>query len=154
METKRSIIETWFRRLWAERDESVIDELYKPDTDVGDGAYGLEQEKALSAEEFKMFYRKLGALISNVNVTVDRHFDVGDTLIIECSLTFQNAKSDDDTIYTVKGCGVCKIKDGVLKSANNYWDFMTMFENLGLFPQNSFMNALDGNAVTSVKTTN
>lgn len=134
----RKTIETWFQRVWAEEDESAIYEMFVPKGKAG----GLGQP-TVGPDDFVQFHRALLALISDVRIVIDEWFEDGDNIAVRCTMTGKK-RNDPKTSIEMKGACFTTMGKGVLVDAENYFEFMGLFEQLGQLPANCFLKALSG----------
>lgn len=132
----REVAETWFQRVWAEEDESAIDEMLVPETT----AKGLGEEPREGPAEFKAFHRLLLSMIKDVRVDIDRFVEQDDWAHILCSLKAK--RRDTGEPVEMSGQIAVRISDGKLITAHNHFDFMSLFEQLGLLPKGAFSRCL------------
>ncbi len=140
--TNLEVIETWMRRVWKEQDADAIREMFLPDGT----AEGLG-EKMIGPEDFKMFHRQLLGLIDNVDVQVQKHFQDGSWSSALCKLDCVR-KNDSSQKLQMTGTVVLKIENNTIVEAYNHFDFMGLFEQLGLLPDGTFARCLEGSGVT------
>ena len=146
MNSKKEVLEKWFKRVWTEEDTAAIHEMFvpkKPD----DQAYGLKKEDGLGPDDFVGFQQLVLALVKDVRITIDSYIEQGDVISAECTLTALNRKSDSTEPVIMKGCVIGKIVDGKILSAGNHFDFLHFFEALGLLPEDTLEKCLTGNKV-------
>ncbi len=138
MSQHKKTIETWFQRVWAEEDKNAIHELFIPEGK----AKGMGAD-TFGPEEFSQFHTALLALLSDVKIEIDEWFENGDNIALRCTMTAKSRKTPETSIE-MKGACFTKMGDGHLIDAENFFDFMGLFEQLGLMPENSFGKALSG----------
>jgi ketosteroid isomerase-like protein len=141
MSALREVLETWFRRVWTELDESAIDEMLVPDGK----ARGLGANVIVGPAQFKQFRTAVCALVSDNVITVDRTVEEGDWISAVCTM---NGKSCQTGLpVTMTGSVMVRVVDGKLAEAYNHWDFLALFGQLGSVPQDTFQRALSGERV-------
>ncbi|MEM7508669.1 MAG: ester cyclase [Pseudomonadota bacterium] len=134
----RQIAEAWFRRVWAERDQSAVDELFIQDGE----ARGLGTEAPLGPEEFKGFHQTMLALMEDISIHIERCMEEGDWIHLLC--TFRATARDGGQPVSMTGQILARIGDGVIVEAYNHFDFIRLYEDLGLMPPETFAKALGG----------
>lgn len=139
--TKLETIDAWFRRVWTEREPGAIEEMFRPEGI----ARGLGANLLFGPNEFGQFRDALGALFTDITVTVDHHIEQDDW--ISCICTFRATTTETGTPVTATGSTMVRIVDGILVEAYNHWDFISIFEGAGYFPPNGFMTALSGKRI-------
>ena len=141
---KKTTLQTWFQKVWTEEDASVIHKMFIPDQ--GGAADGLDKDKGLGPDEFLVFHKALLGLLQQMHIRIDAHLESGDTIIASCTIQAKDRKTGKKDIE-VKGVVVGKVADGIIKDAKNYFDFLNMFEDLGLLPENTFARCLSGESI-------
>jgi len=68
---KREFIETWFRRVWRDEDQSAIDEIFP----LPGKAEGLGQQTLVGPEDFKKFHTSLCGLLSDIDISIDKYIE-------------------------------------------------------------------------------
>src|SRR5690242_15720413 len=141
MSTSREVMETWFYRVWTCQDTAAIDELFIPDGE----ARGLGANVLIGPEEFKQFHSALCELLSDFVITIDKSMELDDWISAICTLRARAKESGAEIEIT--GSLTVRIVEGKITEAYNFWDFLGLFGQLGLLPQDSFEQALSGNRI-------
>lgn len=141
MPSHRDILETWFRRVWTEEDETAIDEMMRPDTQ----ARGLGDQPRIGPEAFKVFHRHLMAQLTDFQFAIDHSTEDGDWIWALCTMNARRRNGDQPV--RISGQLVGRLEDGRLAEAYNHWDFISLFQQLELVPANCFERCLCGEAV-------
>lgn len=138
MSEKRQVLEVWFKRVWEEEDAGAIDELFIPDADIEQ----VGMSKPIDLEEFKGFHKLICEQLKNIDIRIDMSIEQGEWLAALCSCYAKNANTDEEV--TVSGNVLVKITDGKIRGGYQNWDFMGMWDQLGLLPGESFQKCLHG----------
>ena len=138
MTARRNVMETWFQRVWAEEDATAVSDLYEADGPIR----GLGKQDMLEAGDFVSFQKALLGLVSDVRVDIDKSIERGNWLALLCSLTAKS-RSTGATV-SMTGTAFVKVVDGTVREAYNHWDFIALYEQLGLLPADTFGRALAG----------
>ena len=141
MSSCKTTVETWFRRVWNEEDESAIEELFVPDGE----ARGLGANALVGPRDFKLFHSALRALLTNFNITIDKAIEEGDWIALICTLNATSRQSGEPVVIT--GSVMIRVENCQIMEAYNHWDFLTLFGQLDLLPASTFQQALAGNKV-------
>ncbi|MEP3276286.1 MAG: ester cyclase [Stappiaceae bacterium] len=136
--TNSEVIETWFKRVWAEEDETAIDDMLVPET----SARGLGGKAHQGPTEFKQFHRAFLALIGDVNIVIDRQATDGDWVF--SLVTIKATRRRDGVPVEIGGQILVKIIDGKIVDAHNHIDFMGLFGQLDLLPCDCLDRCLAG----------
>ena len=137
----RELLETWFKRVWSDEDQSAIDELLCTETEVS----GLGLSAIVGPEEFKTFHTLLLKQLSNVNISIDKYIEQGAWGSALCTLTAVS-KTNEKTV-NISGSAMVRIGGGKIQVAYNHFDFLSMWAQMGLLPSDSFEKALNGQKV-------
>jgi hypothetical protein len=136
--TKMEVSEEWFRRVWLEEDTSAIDEILLPETK----ASGLGSHPHIGPDEFRYFHAGLLGLMEQVIVTSDLHIEQGDWLAQLVTVKGICRKTSHEV--TMLGQMMLKIIDGHIVEGHNRFDFISLYEQLGLLPNQTFEDCLAG----------
>jgi hypothetical protein len=128
----------WGRRVWVERDEAAIGELMAADTP----AHGLGGQTLIGPEEFERFHRALCALLRDTELTVDHHVEADGWLAALC--TFKGTARRDGRAVAITGAIHARVEGGRLLEAYNHFDFLGLFAQLGLLPEDVLGRCLAG----------
>lgn len=137
----RELLETWFKRVWGDEDQSAIDELLCTESEVS----GLGLSAIVGPEEFKTFHTLLLKQLSDVNVAIDKYIEQGAWGSALCTLTAVN-KTNKKPV-SISGSAIVRIDGGKIQVAYNNFDFLSMWAQTGLLPFDSFEQALNGQKV-------
>ena len=137
----KEFLENWLHRVWSEEDTTAIDELF-----LADGkAKGLGSQPLVGPADFKLFYAALCALLRDINISVDLCVQEGPWVSAVCRFCAQSQTSSEKVDIT--GSIMVRIEGGMIREGYNHWDFMAMWEQLGLLPNESFETGLMGNKI-------
>ncbi|WP_282605659.1 ester cyclase [Pelagibius sp. Alg239-R121] len=152
MSSHLKIWETWCRRVWKEQDESAIDEMF-----ITEGmARGLgphlrlatdrfQEHERIGPAGFKVFHKCFLALMNDIDIQVTHSMEAGDWISALC--VFHAKKNDTNEQVKMTGTVFLKIVDDKIVEAYNHWDFFSLFEQLGLIPEESFERCLAGESI-------
>ena len=138
MKTHQQITETWFQRVWNQAEGHVIDEMFSPATK----ASGLTDQVMLGPAEFKKFHRLMFALMKDFNITVGQCIEAGDRIAARCTVEATQIISGKRVKIT--GGVFVKIGDEKIVEAYNYFDFISLFGQLGFIPEDTLQRCLSG----------
>jgi hypothetical protein len=131
----------WYERVWHQEDKAAIHEMMAPETQ----ALGLGKEAHTGPAEFEQFHTAFLGILSNVEITIDHYVEDEDWLAQRITLSANCRKTGKDV--SMNGQIMLKIVDGKLLEGHNHFDFMGLYEQLGLLPDNSFGTCLTGERV-------
>ncbi len=143
MKKKKEILDNWFEKVWVNEKESIIREMFVP-IDKDDKSYGLISQEGMDPEAYLNFHRTILKLINIKSFKIITSAEKDNILHTECLMKFSNRKLDDEKIFTLEGCVIAKIINGKIISADNYFDFMQFFSQLGQLPSDTVDRCLNG----------
>ena len=126
---------TWFERVWNQSDESAIDELYAT-TAI---AHGLPSHPLPGPEGFKPFYRTFRSAFPNLQIEITHCLCEGDLAVVRCRVTgthtgeFLGVPPTNRSVDFI-GMTMARIVDGRVLEGWNSYDFMSMYQQLGIDP--------------------
>jgi predicted ester cyclase len=129
------VLRRWFEQVWNAGNESVIDELYGPSA----VAHGQPATPVPGPEGFKPVYRMFRQAFPNMHIEVTHAVSEGDLGVVHCRVTGTNtgelmgiAATNRSVDFT--GMTMGRVVEGrILEGWNNY-DFITMYQQLGVEP--------------------
>ena len=133
-------LELWGRRVWVERDEAAIDELLAVDA----AAHGLGGQTLVGPEGFKTFHRALCAQLRDTSLVVDHHIVADGWLAALCTFT---GTSPSGERVAITGSIHARIAEGRILEAYNHFDFIGLFMQLGLLPDDTLQRCFAGQQV-------
>lgn len=140
MSSGQQLMQTWYRRVWKERDPNAVDEM------LAQGKVrGLGLQTLLGPEEFKQFQAALCGLLSDIEISIDKAMENDDWVTTLCSVNGTSAATGKPVTFT--GTVWARHEDGVLQEGYNHFDFMGLYGQLGLLPVDSFEQGLSGKKV-------
>lgn len=133
-------LETWARRVWAERDESAIDEMMTADTPV----HGLGAQSIVGPDQFKAFHRAICAQLDDISLVVDHSIEADGWLAALC--TFAGTTRDGRRV-TIQGAIHARIAGERILEGYNHFDFVGLFVQLGLLPADALTRGIAGRPI-------
>jgi steroid delta-isomerase-like uncharacterized protein len=135
-EENKELVRRWFEEVWNRGRAEAIDELFAEDG----VAHGLADESGASLRGpagFKPFFHKFREAFPDVRVEVEDVITEGDQLAARCSVrgshrgdTLGFRATERPVEFT--GMVFARIRDGKIVEAWNNFDFLNMFQQLGL----------------------
>jgi len=139
--TNLDVVKTWFQRVYTDEDLSAVDEMLEPRTE----ALGLAEHPLMGPEDFKGFVSGFLALLGNVRIAIDKSMEDGEWIHVLITVTGNGRKSDKMVRFPAQI--LVRIVDGKLVEGHNSVDFLSMFEQLGLLPDNAFATCFSGKPI-------
>ena len=156
MTTHLEVLETWFRRVWNEGNASAIDEMFQKEGKArglggqGDDAEidadgGIAEQVRVGPDGFKGFHEHFFKMMDQFDIRVNQSMEQGDWISALCSVQATCRQSGKRVGMT--GSVLVRVADGQIAEAYNHWDFMTIYQQLGLLPENAFERCLGGEKI-------
>ncbi|MEO0752811.1 MAG: nuclear transport factor 2 family protein [Pseudomonadota bacterium] len=136
--TKKEFLEEWFKRVWIEEDEAAIAELLQPKSQLE----GLREIPQVGPEEFTPFVKALLAQVKVKQVTIKRCLEDDSWISALLALTLE-CRTSGTTIHHT-GQVMARIEDGKIVEGYNHFDFISLYEGLGLLPKTTLALCLQG----------
>ena len=129
---------TWFERVWNQGSEAAIDELLAPDA-LMHGLAGPDGKPIRGPEGFKPFYRTFHGAFPDIRITVERAVEEGDMVAVHCRVVGTHRGEGLPVAPTRKpielwGMAMARVRDGRIVEAWNAYDFMTLYQQVGMLP--------------------
>ncbi len=148
MSSLKEDLQYWFKKVWLEEDVESLRALYVPEEGPSaQNALGLGQDQGMTPEEYEVFHARLLGLIKEVNIKIDFCIEQEGFLFAACTLSAISRIGHDVSEVGMKGALLVKMREGKILYAENYFDFLTLYENLGLLPKNTFEKCLSGQKI-------
>ena|ERR1700742_929912 len=132
----------WFEEVWNKGRADAIDELGAPDV-LGHGLVDADGNEVRGVEAFKSFYEKFRSAFPDIQITVEDTVSEGDKVLARCHVKATHTGEGlgfPPTNKPVDFTGMCliRIENGKIAESWNSFDFLTMFQQLGVI---NFPNA-------------
>lgn len=137
----RDLLETWFRRVWNEGDVSAITDMLKTTTQ----AKGLGTQTLVGPDAFEGFHGLMNSLVANFHITLDHAVTEGDWISCLCTVTGNCPKTDKPV--TMTGTAYARVDGDYIAEAYNHFDFLELYEQLGLLPDGTNGTCLSGEKI-------
>jgi steroid delta-isomerase-like uncharacterized protein len=126
----------WFEEVWNKGREEVIGEMLAPDARI----HGLKDDQGnelVGQAGFIPFFRSFRSAFPDINVLVEDTIQEGDKLVALCTVTGTHTGDGIGIAPTNKhvsftGTTITIIKDGKLVEGWNHFDFLSLYQQLGL----------------------
>jgi predicted SnoaL-like aldol condensation-catalyzing enzyme len=122
-----TIVHKWFQEVWNNGREDVIGELMA-DQAIAHGITDAINDRG--PEGFRRFYQKFRTDFSDIYVATDKIMRDEDLEVAHCHVTATHAESG--TPVSFSGMTMARIVDGKIIEAWNYFDFLGMYQQLGM----------------------
>ena len=136
--TPEAVSRDWFARVWNAGSEDAIHELLAADAQM----HGLptpDGKPVIGPQGFVPFWRKFRSAFPDIRITVERAVSQGDMVAVHCRVTGMHTGDGLGIAATQKpiefwGMGMARSRDGKIVEAWNSFDFMTLYQQVGLLP--------------------
>ena len=139
--TPTDVITQWFDRVWNSKDPSAIDDLM----DISAAAQGLGASLQTGPVDFRNFWEAMYEHFAEIQITLDKIIEQGEWASAHFTVTGESPSQDAPVVFT--GQSIIRAEDGKIAEAYNAVDFMSMFEQLDLLPQNALRTCFSGNRI-------
>ncbi len=137
----RDVIEEWFHKVWTEEDAGTIDRLLVSDSNVR----GLGERTRIGPEEFKVFHAGLLAMVGDARVDIEKFMEDGEWASALC--TFRAKRRDNGGDVSISGQVMLQVRDGKIVDAYNHFDFIDLFDQIGLLPDRLMERCMSGEKI-------
>jgi steroid delta-isomerase-like uncharacterized protein len=134
----KALVRRWFEEVWNKGRVEAIDELFAPDG-IAHGLAGADGAPLRGPEGFKPFFHAFKGAFPDIEVVVEDVIAEGDKVAARCTV---RAKHQGHTLgfaatqrpIEIDGICIARWRDGQIVEAWNNFDFMTMYQQLGIVP--------------------
>ncbi len=130
-----NVVRRWYQGLWNDDDITTVDRLLAEPCCI----HGLSEQPVRSCEEFKGFYRQIGATFSNLTTTVDRVTEEGNAASGMVTVTATHTKSGASLSFEVAFFVECD--NGKITQAWNVVDWVPLLLESGTVAPETFASA-------------
>ncbi|WP_424941694.1 ester cyclase [Aliiroseovarius crassostreae] len=134
------ILKSWYNKVWIEGDLDSIDEFFTPDAE----AQGM-MDFTVGPEDFKALVAAMLEQIEEIEITFNRVVETDHWVWAQMSGKAKGKLTEADV--EVAGQVMCRFANGKIVEAYNQMDFLTLFEKLGLLPENTLALCLAGETI-------
>lgn len=132
------ILRNWYAEVWENGNTDAIDQFFAPDT----MAEGLVPEMQVGADDFRDLVVAFRHVLGDIKVELPKIIEDGDW--VSAILHVRTARADNGAPLQATGSVVARFKDGRMVEAYNQFDFISLFEQLGQFPQDTLPVCMTG----------
>ncbi len=136
--TNSELLKAWYTEVWEKGNTDAIDDFYAPGTNaeelIPNLHVGIEELRDLVVA----FRHLLGEIKVNLTKTVEENDWVSDVYEVHTS------RADNKEPIYVTGHVMSRIRDGKIVETYNQFNFISLFEQLGQFPQDTLPIGMTG----------
>lgn len=131
------VMRTWFEEVWNQGREATIDRLLAPDA----MAHGLPGGDMRGPDAFRSVFRTFRGAFPDIRIVVDRTVTEGDLVAVYCRVTGTHTGPSLGIPPTGRrvdfdGAVFARVTEGILREGWNCFDFLTMYQQLGVVAAN------------------
>lgn len=132
------LMREWYSEVWEKGNTDAIDRYFAPDilTD------GLIPEMQVGADEFRDLVMAFRNMFGVMEVTMPKIIEEGDWL--SAIIHLRTTRADNGAPVNATGTMFIRFKDGYVVEAYNQFDFISLFEQLGQFPEDTLPICMTG----------
>ena len=137
--TPDAVVRTWFEELWNQKREDTIDRLFADDG-VAHGLPTPDGSPIRGREEFRPFYRAFRDAFPNIRVEVTQTVTEGEMATALCHVMGTHEGHHLGMAGTGRqmdfwGMCMARVRDGRIVDAWNTFDFLKLYQQIGMLPQ-------------------
>ena len=137
-EPRTNVLRRWFDEVWNQGREAAIDELAAADV-VAHGLFDSLGNEISGRDKFRVFWHQFRDAFPDVHVDVEDEMADGDKRIVRCKVraTHQGhglGVAPTQKAVTFGGVVIARVKDGQLREVWETWDFVALYQQLGVIP--------------------
>jgi steroid delta-isomerase-like uncharacterized protein len=130
-----AVMRTWFEEVWNEGREATIDRLLA----AGAIAHGLPGGPQRGPDSFRPVFHTFRGAFPDLRITVERTITEGDHVAVFCHVTGTHTGGSLGVAPTGRtvdfhGVTIGRVADGQIQEGWNCFDFLTMYQQLGIVP--------------------
>ncbi len=138
-DSNRNIATSWFEQVWNSGDESAIDRFMSPAT-IFHGLPFPDGSTVVGPAGFKPFFQAFRQAFPDINVQILRLICEGDLVACHCRVTGTHTGPGLGVDATsapidIDGMVMAVIRDGRIEEAWNCFDFMSLYQKIGMLPK-------------------
>ncbi|WP_108483964.1 ester cyclase [Oceaniglobus ichthyenteri] len=136
--TNVEIMHDFLQRVWVDADMDLIDRVFAPNV----GAEGLLPDMTLTPEDFKTMVLALLNLVEHPEITVIK--TLSDENWVSVMIRVRAESQINTAVITATGQIIARFEHGLIVEVYNHFDFLGLFQQLGLIPHEAVMLCLSG----------
>ena len=135
---KKTIQHRWFEEVWNKGREDAIAEMLSPDM-IAHGLVDESGNELRGAESFKSFHRSFRGAFPDIQVIVEDAVSEGDKTVARCTVRATHTGEGIGLAPTnkpieINGLCMTRVEDGRIAESWNEFDFMTLYQQIGVLP--------------------
>ena len=131
-----TVVHRWFEEVWNQGRESAIEELLTDDV-VFHGLTGPDGDDISGAAAFRPFHRQFLTAFPNMHIAIEDTLIDRDKILVRCRVTGTHTGPGvlpevTNKAFDFTGMCMVRVRDGKIAEGWNSWDFLTLYQQLGL----------------------
>ena len=140
VEAARKFVEEWFDGLYHNRQSEIIEERF----DANGIVHGLGGEQMIGPKGFRAFYEPFVAAYPVIRIIIEDIVVMGGRVALRCLAQVENAQGQKGSL---EGVAFITVRNGKMTEAWNSWDFMGLFTQMELLPEDAFVRGVQGKKI-------
>lgn len=136
--SKLAFLQDWYQTVWVEGDLSEIDRFFAPSA----GADGIMPDGQVGMEDFRALVPAFRAMVRDLTISIDQHEEGPDWLWAQ--ITARALAAHDMRPILAQGQVMLRFQGDRIGAAYNVFDFLTLFSQAGLLPDDALLLLLSG----------
>ncbi len=136
--TNSDRLRAWYAEVWEQGNTEAIDQFFAPET----MAEGLIPEMQVGADDFRDLVSAFRHVLGDIKVELPKIIENGDW--VSGILHVRTFRADNGAPLEVTGQVMARFKGDKMVEAYNQFDFISLFEQLGQFPQDTLPVCMTG----------
>jgi steroid delta-isomerase-like uncharacterized protein len=136
--TPDAVARSWFKEVWNDGNEAAIDRLLAAQAKM----HGLptpDGQPIIGPTAFKPFWQKFRSAFPDMRIEVARTVVEGEHVAVHCHVSGKHLGDDLGVAATQRpidlwGMGIARIVNGQIAEAWNCYDFLTLYQQIGVLP--------------------
>ncbi|WP_170751113.1 ester cyclase [Ruegeria lacuscaerulensis] len=132
------VLREWYSEVWEKGNTDAIDTYFAPET----MAEGLIPEMQVGADEFRDLVIAFRHILGEIEVDMPKIVEDGDW--VSAIIHLRTTRADNGAPLQATGSMMGRIRDNRVVEVYNQFDFISLFEQLGQFPQDTLPICMTG----------
>ncbi|SLN70666.1 ester cyclase [Ruegeria meonggei] len=132
------LLRDWYAEVWEKGDTDAIDQYFAPDT----MAEGIIPEMQVGADEFRDLVMAFRHVLGEIHVELPKVIEQDDW--VSAIIKVKTTRADNGAPLQAAGSVIARVRDGRMVEAYNQFDFISLFEQLGQFPEDTLPVCMTG----------
>lgn len=130
------VLTRWFEEVWNKGKRETIKEMVATTCDVTD----LDAKNICGPDELTLFYDKMNEALEGIRIEIDSYVECGDKVAAIFTVNATHRKTRK--AISSKAATIVTFEDGLITQSANVVDFLTLFTQAGILPEDSLPKGL------------